>query len=253
MLFQSVPVENRLLAHLPVDAFDMLRPHLRRVQLKRQDVLQEPHRPVSKVYFLERGMAIMFADSQRDGRVEVGMVGRFGLVGVPAVLGTRMSTHRCVVEIAGNALQVTSRELRRSMDGHPVLRQHLMNYIQALLIQNSQTVLCNARHELPERLARWLLLAHDRLADDVIPLTHELFSMMLGVRRAGITNALAQLEQASAVRKGRGAVEIVDRAVLERRACECYGIITAEYRRLVNPRGKDELLQPNLRVVAGGR
>ena len=108
MLFQSVPVENRLLAHLPVDAFDMLRPHLRRVQLKRQDVLQEPHRPVSKVYFLERGMAIMFADSQRDGRVEVGMVGRFGLVGVPAVLGTRMSTHRCVVEIAGNALQVTS-------------------------------------------------------------------------------------------------------------------------------------------------
>ena len=120
MLFQSVPVENRLLAHLPVDAFDMLRPHLRRVQLKRQDVLQEPHRPVSKVYFLERGMAIMFADSKRDGRVEVGMVGRFGLVGVcSAVLGTRMSTHRCVVEVAGNALQVASREFRRWINGIP--------------------------------------------------------------------------------------------------------------------------------------
>jgi CRP-like cAMP-binding protein len=251
MLFQSVPVENRLLAHLPADAFDALRPHLRRVQLKRQDVLQEPHRPISKVYFLERGMAIMFADSKRDGRVEVGMVGRFGLVGVPAVLGTRVSTHRCVVEVAGNALQVASRELRRSMDEHPVLRQVLMNYIQALLIQNTQTVLCNARHELAERLARWLLLAHDRLAENVIPLTHELFSMMLGVRRAGITDALAQLEQASAVRKRRGAVEIVNRAALERRACECYGIISAEYQRLLNPRGQDEFL-PNLRVVAGG-
>jgi CRP-like cAMP-binding protein len=140
------------------------------------------------------------------------------------------------METAGEALQVKSKNLRQSMEKHPALRQQLMNYVQALLIQNSQTILCNALHRLEERLARWLLLARDRLDDDVIPLTHELFSMMLGVRRAGITTALTELERTGAVRKWRGAVEIMDRALLEQRACECYRIIAAEYRRLVDPR-----------------
>jgi CRP-like cAMP-binding protein len=234
MLLQSLPVQNRILVHLPADAFDLLRPHMRRIQLKRHAVLQEPNSRVREVYFIEAGVAVMLAQTNRDGRVEVGIVGRFGFIGVPVVLGTMHSLHRCVMETAGEALQVKSKNLRRSMEEHPALRQQLMNYVQALLIQNSQTVLCNALHQLEERLARWLLLARDRLDDDIIPLTHELFSMMLGVRRAGITTALAELERTGAVRKWRGAVEIMDRALLEQRACECYRIIATEYRRLVD-------------------
>jgi CRP-like cAMP-binding protein len=164
----------------------------------------------------------------------VAIIGQLGLVGVPVVLGTMRSPQRCVMEVPGEALQINAEDLRRAMDESPLLRQQLMNYVQALLIQNSQTVLCNARHRLEERLARWLLLAQDRLDDDSIPLTHDLLSMMLGVRRAGITTALERLERSGAVRKGRGAVEIANRAHLEQWTCECYRIIAMEYQSRVD-------------------
>jgi len=109
-----------------------------------------------------------------------------------------------------------------------------MNYLHALLVQESQTALCNVRHGLTERLTRLLLLARDRLNDDTIPLTHDLLSMMLGVRRAGITMALERLERSGAVQKRRGAVDIVNRSLIERRTCECYRIIAMEYQRLTD-------------------
>ena len=208
----------------------------------RHAVLQKPHCPVREVYFIEAGVANILAHSKRDGRIEVGIVGRFGFVGVPAILGAAYPNHRCVMEVAGEALQVEAADLARSMDENPVLRQQLMSYVHALLIQNSQTVLCNALHQVEERLARWLLLARDRLDDDVIPFTHELFSLMLGVRRAGITTALVELESAGAIRKRRGAVQITDRALLEQKSCECYRIIAGEYRRLLNPAALDIVL-----------
>jgi len=244
MMFQSRPVQNRILAHLPASAFALLQPHLQRVLLHRHDVLQEPHAPVRKVYFIESGVANMIAHTERDGRVEVGLIGRYGFVGVPAVLGTMRSTDRCVMEMKGEALEIKPANLTRSMDESPALRQKLMNYVQALLVQHSQTVLCNALHRLEERLARWLLLAHDRLDDDVIPLTHELFATMLGVRRAGVTTALAEFESTGAVRRNRGAVEITNRPLLQQKACECYQIIAGEYRRLVDT---DHPVQPDKR------
>jgi CRP-like cAMP-binding protein len=249
MLFQSLPVQNRILGHLPVDAFDILQPHLQRVPLRKSDILQWPNRQVSRIYFLECGLANIFANTERDGQVEVGIVGRFGLIGVPVVLGTMSAADTAIMEVAGEALQIKSRHLRRSMDQHPAIRQQLMNYVHALLIQNSQTILCNARHQIRQRLTRWLLLAHDRLDDNVIPLTHELFSLMLGVRRADITAGLAQLERARAIRRGRGAVEILDRALLERITCECYHIIAAQYQRLVDPSATEEMQQSNGYIV----
>jgi hypothetical protein len=108
-----------------------------------------------------------------------------------------------------------------------------MNYVHALLIQNSQTVLCNVRHELRERLCRWLLLACDRLDDKIIPMTHDLLSMTLGVRRAGVTAALAKLAATGAVRRSRGAIEVLNRDVIEQGTCECYRIVSAEYKRLM--------------------
>ena len=235
MLLPARPVQNRLLAQLPPAAFGGLSPHLRRVQLHRRQVLQEINSRITSVYFLERGVAVLLARSGGCRQVGVGVVGRLGLVGVPAVLGTLYARNRCIMEIEGEALQINSEHLSLAMDRHPPLRRHLLRYVQALLVQNSQTTLCNVRHELEERLARWLLLARDRLDDNVIPLTHDLFSIMLGVRRASVTEALAALEAAGALKRRHRAVEIRDRQILERQVCECYRIIATEYQRLLDP------------------
>jgi CRP-like cAMP-binding protein len=148
------------------------------------------------------------------------------------VLGTMRSPNRCLMQVPGEALRISSQDLRRAIEMCPELRQKLMNYVQALLVQNSQSVLCNVRHELHERLSRWLLLACDRLDDNTIPLTHDLLSIALGVRRAGVTTALADLEATGALRRSRGVIEILDRDILEQETCECYRIIAVEYRRL---------------------
>jgi CRP-like cAMP-binding protein len=232
----AVAVQNVVLRGLPPDAFARLRPHLRRVQLKRQQILQEAHRPIDGVSFIERGVAILLARTKRDGPVGVATIGRGGLAGVPVVLGTMRSPHRCLVQVPGEALQIGSKDLRRAMDENPLLRQLLMNYVQALLVQISQTALCNARHSLEQRLARWLLLSRDWLDSDTIPLTHDLFSTMLGVRRAGVTTALERLALRGAVRKARGRVEIVDRTLIERISCECYQTIANEYQRVIGAR-----------------
>ena len=166
----------------------------------------------------------------------MGLVGRLGFVGVPAVLGTGYSINRCVVEVPGEALQLDAGDAVVAMKANAAIRQRLMNYVQALLVQNSQTALCNARHELEERLARWLLLAQDRLEGNVIPLTHDLFSMALGVRRAGVTTSLTKLEREGAIKKARGEIKIVNRELLSEKSCECYRVIAGEYDRLVGGR-----------------
>lgn len=227
----SDTIRNRLLACLPPDAFERLRPHLSRVILNRHQILQEPNRSSDYAYFIERGVAFLFARTQRDGPVEVGMIGRFGLVGWSIVLGTMRSPYRCLMHIEGEALRIEAEELRRAIDEHRELQQKLLTFIQGLLVQSTQTILCNARHEIKERVSRWLLLARDRLDDDAVPITHDLLAMMLGVRRAGISTALTGLEDAGTIHRSRGAVQIVDRAALEQRACECYRIIAAEYDR----------------------
>ncbi len=178
------------------------------------------------------GLASVFARTKRDGPVEVSIVGRFGFVGVAAVLGIMRSPIRCWMEVPGEALRITSKDLRRVMDAIPAVRQHLLNYVHALLIQNSLLALCNVRHELEERLCRWLLLASDRLDEKAIPLTHDQLSISLGVRRASVTTTLANLEEAGAVIKSRRAIEIASRAILEKKTCECYRIIASEYARI---------------------
>jgi CRP-like cAMP-binding protein len=232
MLMENRPdqllIRNEMLASMPADVFARLQSHLQRIEIKRRAIVQERHWPVEHVYFIERGIASIFAWTTQDGPVQVALVGRFGLVGVSAVLGVKRSPHRCLMQTDGEALRIPARELVAVMNASETVRHQLLNYVHFLLIQNSQFALCNARHELQERLSRWLLLTHDRLDGDVIPVTHDVLSMMLGVRRAGITEALAALEAAGAVRRTRGAIEITDRSVLEQHACECYRIISTE-------------------------
>jgi CRP-like cAMP-binding protein len=226
------PVQNRLLASISAETFNHVRPYLHRVPLRRRQILQECNRPLEYVHFIEHGVASLFARTPRDGPVAVAMIGRLGVVGISVVLGTMRSPNRCLVQVPGEALRIASQDLRQVIDICPELRQQLMNYVQALLVQNSQSVLCNIRHELSERLCRWLLLACDRLDDRRITVTHDILSMTLGVRRAGVTMALAKLEATGALHRSRGAIGVIDRGILERASCECYRIISREYSRL---------------------
>jgi CRP-like cAMP-binding protein len=226
---QTVRVQNRLLAGLAPGSFERLRPLLQPVALKRNAILQDYHRPIEHIYFIERGVASLLVRTQSDGPVEIAMAGRLGFVGVAAVLGMQRSANRCLMSVPGYALRVAAPDLQRAMQKDPDLRQQLFSYIHALLVQNSQTALCSARHSLEERLSRWLLLAADRLDASIIPVTHDMLSVILGVRRASITTTLAELERGGALVKLRGAIDLRDRRALERRTCECYQVIASEY------------------------
>jgi len=157
------------------------------------------------------------------------MIGRLGFVGVAAVLGIQRSPNRCLMSVPGYALRIAASDLRWITHRYPDIQQQLFSYIHVLLVQNAQTTLCSARHSLEERLSRWLLLAADRLDDRVIPVTHDMLSVILGVRRASITTTLAELEQAGGLVRKRGGIDLCDRAALKRRTCECHQIIASEY------------------------
>ncbi|MCK1476637.1 CRP-like cAMP-binding protein [Bradyrhizobium sp. LB8.2] len=229
---QTVRVQNRLLAGLAPASFERLRPFLQPVALKRRAILQDYHHPIEHIYFIERGVASLLARTQRDGPVEIAMVGRLGFVGVTAALGIQRSPNRCLMSVPGYALRIAVPDLRRAAHRYPDIQQQLFSYVHALLVQNTQTTLCSARHGLEERLSRWLLLAADRLDDRVIPVTHDVLSVTLGVRRASITTTLAELEQSGGLIRQRGGIDVCNHAALELRTCECYQIIASEYGRL---------------------
>jgi CRP-like cAMP-binding protein len=232
-------VRNRVLASLNPASFRQLAAHLTRVSLGRRAVLQDHFHRIEQIHFIERGVASLYARTRADGPVEVALVGPFGFVGVGAILGSSRSPHRCLMQVPGEALRISVPDLQEAMHASPAIRHHLLAYVHALLVQNAQAALCNGRHDVEQRLCRWLLLAADRLDHTIIPITHDMLSMNLGVRRAGVTSLLGELQKSGAIAMSRATCDIVDRAALERRACECYGIISAEFRQL-NARGCHE-------------
>jgi CRP-like cAMP-binding protein len=223
-------VRNRILASLDPASFRRLAPHLTRVPLARRAVLQDHFRSIEHIHFIERGVASLYARTRADGPVEVALLGPFGFAGVAAVLGNVRSPHRCLMQVPGEALRIAVPDLLAAMQALPAIRNHLLAYVHALLVQNAQAALCNGRHDVEQRLCRWLLLAADRLDDTVIPITHDMLSMNLGVRRAGVTTLLGRLQKSGEIAMSRASCRIVERAALERRACECYAIIAAAYR-----------------------
>ncbi len=236
-------VRNRLLACLDPASFAQLAPHLDFVPLRRREVLQDHFHRIEHVYFIESGVGSLYARTRADGPIEVALVGRFGLAGVSAILEASRSPHRCLMQTSGQALRIAVADLRTAMDSSSIIRHHLLSYVNALLVQNAQAALCNGRHDVDTRLCRWLLLAADRLDEPVIPITHDVLAMNLGVRRAGVTRWLGVLQKAGMVAIRRGLCEIVDRPALEARVCECYGIIASEYRRLTARGCHDHVLR----------
>lgn len=162
----------------------------------------------------------------------MGITGRDGFVGLPAVRGTGHTPNRSFIQIPGHGFRVKATILRELSDASNELRSWLQRCIQGLLVQTAQTAACNRVHELEERLARWLMMCHDRVQSDHLPITHEFLAMMLGTRRTTVTVAAGMLHKAGLIAYSRGHVTIQNRERLALAACECYQIIHEEYARL---------------------
>jgi CRP-like cAMP-binding protein len=227
------PFRNRLLCALPDDDLDRLRPHLTAVSLEVRRTLEPPNRRIDGAFFIESGIASVVALQGKDTQVEVGLIGCEGMTGLPIVLGNHRTPNTTYVQVRGEAHRIGALELRAAMQASAALQGFLLKFVQAFMVQTAHTAIANARAKLDQRLARWLLMAHDRVAGNVLPLTHEFLSLMLGVRRAGVTVALQALEGRGLIDAGRGEVIVLDRKGIEASAGACYGVPEAEYKRLM--------------------
>lgn len=223
---------NALLRCLPPDDLKRLWPKFDRIVLKPRRVLHYQDTPMEHAYFIEEGLVSVLAHTGPNKSVEVWLIGREGLVGVPLVLGEAISAHRRVVQLPGSALRISADSLRDEMEQDKQLRDLLLQYVQTVLIQTSQLAGCNAHHGVQQRLARWLLMAQDRCRTDALPLTHDMLSRLLGVRRATVTECLAALQRQDIVDVSRSLIRITARDRLKTVACSCYRIMRAADERL---------------------
>ena len=226
---------NRLLTALAQDDFDNLRPHLTLVGLVGGQTLFGPGEAIEHVYFVEQGVVSLVADTgANDVGIEVGMIGPEGMAGVACLISDRpIAFHHTRVQMPGSALRIPVACFRDLLDSVPALRERCLRYLDAFVIQISQTGACSGRHHLSERCACWLLAACDRADGHEMPLTHETLSAALGVRRSGITAAIGALQDAGLIRSGRGKTVVLDHAGLEQAACGCYRLIRNQFDRLL--------------------
>ncbi len=224
--------ENRILAALDKTDHQHLFSQLERVQFHQGEVIYEAVSSINYVYFPETAVFSMLA-TMEDGRtVEVGPVGKEGLVGIRIALGAETTPDRVVVHIAGNAQRLRASVLKAELAaGQTDLSQKLTRYIQMLLVMTGRAVACNKLHSLEQQLARWLLTMNDYVGDE-LRLTHELMALTLGVRRAGVTVAANGLKTSGVIDYRRGHIQVAARGGLEEVACECYQIIKEEYENL---------------------
>ena len=226
---------NRLLATLPADSRNRLGAHLEQVKLERGQVVHAAGALIEHVYFIEQGL-VSLVKTMSDGRsVEVGTIGIEGMVGLSALIGIDRVLVDVVVQAPGIAWCVRPSLMGEEMARSPRVRNLILRYGHALLLQFIQTAACNSLHSIEQRCCRWLLIAHDSARTDGFPLTHEFLAMLLGVQRAGVSVACSALQKARIIEYRYGRVTIVDRTTLEGRACECYGAIRASLDRLLEP------------------
>jgi len=225
---EHAPVKNELLAALPRGAYLRLLPHLESVQLPLGAGLYDSGESIEHVYFPEDALVSLVTHMRDGATVEVGLIGRDGMVGIPVLLGDDIAFEAAVVQIAGSALRMPSAAFKEVIKGRssPLLTRLLL-YTRVLMKQVAQPVHCNGRHSAEKRLARWLLMCHDRAESDELALTQEFISDMLGVRRAGVSSASIVLQQEGFIRYSHGRVTILKREGLEAYACECYAAVTA--------------------------
>jgi CRP-like cAMP-binding protein len=233
MRLSSRKSSNRLLNSLSTADFGLLRPNLEPVALALRQVLETPNKRIDDVYFIGSGFASVVAIQANQVKAEVGLIGREGMTGLPVVLGNHLSPQSTFIQAAGSGQRIDAIVLRKAINSSPSLHAALLRYVQAFLVQTTHTAVANACAKLDQRLARWILMADDRVDGNSLPLTHEFLSLMLGVRRAGVTEALHALESKGLIRSSRGAIVVRNRKGIERSAGGTYGVPEKELRRLM--------------------
>ncbi len=221
-----------MLASLPDAAIELLSSHLSPIDLPLNLTLRESGRAPNYAYFLEDGICSIVTTMESGMSVEVGMIGRDGFVGIPSILRAGHSPNRAFMQIAGHGFRVKAQTLTELSDASAPLRLCLLRSVYSMLVQTAQASACNRVHDLPERLARWLLACRDRIQTDQIPITQELLAVLLGTRRSSVTVAAGTLQKAGLITYRRGHVVIRDHTGLKDAACECYRILRDESVRL---------------------
>jgi CRP-like cAMP-binding protein len=206
---------------------------LQPVPLSMRQVLHRPGEPMGAVHFPRSGWVSLIALLEDGDAAEIGLVGREGMVGLPLLLGAESTMAEAMVQNDGTAFRIGSADFARALDLIPAFRALLLRYAMAQHEQVARTAACNGRHLVEQRLARWLLMAHDRAHGDDFPMTHEFLSMMLGVRRAGVSVAAALLQRAGLIHYARGRISVCDRPGLEAAACGCYAALRQQWMRVL--------------------
>jgi CRP-like cAMP-binding protein len=196
-------------------------------------VLYESGGTLQHVYFPTTSIVSLLYVMENGASAEIAVVGNDGLVGISLFMGGESTPSRAVVQSAGQGYRISATAIKHEFDHAPAVMHLLLRYTQALITQMAQTAVCNRHHSLDQQLCRWLLLSLDRLSSNQLVMTQELIANMLGVRREGVTEAALKLQHAGLIQYARGRIQVLDRAGLERRTCECYNVVRKEYARLL--------------------
>lgn len=226
---------NRLLQTLPSDDFALIAGDLELVDLPRREVIEHPSSPIEFAYFLQSGLGSAVAISPDGRQIEAGMFGVEGMSGLPVLLGADRGIIEVVMQVPGQGFRLAAARLQAVLDVSSTLRAILLRYAHTFTTQSAYTALSNGIHTVEERLARWLLISHDRVGTAEIALARDYLAIMLGVRRATVTTSLHSLQSGGLVTSRRGSVMILDSRGLEELASDAYGKAEAEYARLFGP------------------
>ncbi|KVO61191.1 Crp/Fnr family transcriptional regulator [Burkholderia stagnalis] len=230
---QPSMIENHLLAALPVEDLAHISPQLVLVDMPLGKVLYESGGALSHVYFPTTSIVSLLYVMEDGSSAEIAIVGNDGLIGIALFMGGETTPSRAIVQSAGHAYRLDARILKEEFRRGGSMQRLLLRYTQALITQMAQTAVCNRHHSIDQQLCRWLLLSLDRLPSSELKMTQELIANMLGVRRSGVTEAALKLQDAGLIRYNYGHIEVLDRSGLEKRVCECYGVVRREFDRLL--------------------
>jgi len=224
---------NRFLSLVGQDSLTAIAGSFETVCLRQGQSIFEPMQQIDHIYFFTKGLSSEIAVDDGGQRIEVGCIGFEGFAGVPAVLGVNRSPHRSFMETDGTALRIETERLMEAARADDALMSLLLRYVHVFMMQVAATALADGRYNVEQRTARWLLMAHDRLESEELPLTHDFLALMLGVRRSSVTNALHVVEGLGAIKASRSLITVRERDKLERLAGASYGLPESEYRRVL--------------------
>ncbi len=218
-------IHNKILLAMTGTDFEIIRPFLKFVSLPSHLRLHEAHEPFKYVHFPNEGLVSLVVVMENGKTVEAGIVGREGVSGLHGAAGLSHGPLREVMQVEGNGFRIKISDLKKTLDSTREFHKLLDRYSTMLGMQVAQTAACNRLHDIDQRLARWLLMAHDRVDSGTIGITHDFLATMLGTDRPSVSQAAGKLQKLNIVQYSRGTVKILDRAALENASCECYEVI----------------------------